>query len=360
MRRSWLFLVAALVLGLSATASTEERPDPSASETRDGFYYNRLIGRGVNLGNALEARQEGQWGFVLKEEYFSIIREAGFDSVRIPVRWSAWADERFPYSIDESFFERIDWAISHALEHGLVAIINIHHYHELMKDPGSQKERFLALWKQIAERYQDRPDRLYFEILNEPQEHLSPGLWNVYLREALEVIRHTNPDRAVVVGSANYSQIGDFDELELPKDDRNLIVAFHYYEPFQFTHQGAPWSVDSWPWLGTTWQGTPEERQAIVADFDRAAEWGRRNHRPITLGEFGSYRRAGAEDRVRWTAFVRETAEERQISWSYWEFAAGFGVYDPQARQWTPELLAALVPDAQQSARADEDDASTE
>jgi endoglucanase len=361
MSRLWVPMVVAVALGLSAGASTgEDQEAPGGSATRDAFYYNRLIGRGINLGNALEARQEGQWGFVLREEYFSLIRDAGFDSVRIPVRWSAWAEERFPYTIDESFFERIDWAISKALEHGLVVIVDIHHYNELMEDPGNHKARFLALWKQIAERYRDRPDRLYFEILNEPQGHLSGGLWNVYLREALEVIRRTNPQRPVVIGAADYSQISHLDELQLPEDDRNLIVAFHYYEPFKFTHQGTPWSADSWPWLGTRWQGTPAEREAIVADFDRAAEWARKNGRPLTLGEFGSYRRANAEDRARWTAFVRETAEERGMSWSYWEFAAGFGAYDPQAKQWTTGLLAALVPDARHSARADGDQGQTE
>ena len=41
---------------------------------------------------------------------------------------------------------------------------------------------------------------------------------------------------------------------------------------------------------------------------------------------------------------VREEAEARGISWSYWEFGAGFGVYDRDDEQWNEGLLNALIP----------------
>src|SRR5438045_3526598 len=84
--------------------------------------------RGMNLGNALEAPGEGDWGVILKEEYFRLIKDAGFDTVRIPVRWSAHAGHRPPYSIDECFFNRVDWAVFSALETNMNVVINIHHY----------------------------------------------------------------------------------------------------------------------------------------------------------------------------------------------------------------------------------------
>jgi aryl-phospho-beta-D-glucosidase BglC (GH1 family) len=52
---------------------------------------NRLLGRGINLGNALEAPQEGAWGVTLKSRYFRDIKNAGFNSVRIPISWSTHA-----------------------------------------------------------------------------------------------------------------------------------------------------------------------------------------------------------------------------------------------------------------------------
>jgi len=47
---------------------------------------------------------------------------------------------------------------------------------------------------------------------------------------------------------------------------------------------------------------------------------------------------------MRWTRAVREEAEGAGLSWAYWEFAAGFGIYDPSTRAWREPLLRALIP----------------
>ena len=47
--------------------------------------------------------------------------------------------------------------------------------------------------------------------------------------------------------------------------------------------------------------------------------------------------------RVLWTTFVRSEIEKRGFSWAYWEFGAGFGVYDREAKVWREELLNALI-----------------
>ena len=96
----------------------------------------------------------------LKEEYFPAIQQAGFRHVRIPIKWSAHAKTEPPYTVDRKFFGRIDWAIEQALSRGLMAIINTHHYDEIVKDPDQHEARLVGLWKQIAERYKDRADYL--------------------------------------------------------------------------------------------------------------------------------------------------------------------------------------------------------
>jgi endoglucanase len=280
----------------------------------------------------------------LQEEYFQLIKEAGFDSVRIPIRWSAHAMTKEPYTITLSFFERVDWAINQALSQGLLVVINVHHYEELIRDPAGHRARFLALWKQIAEHYQDYPAELLFEILNEPNGPLTATVWNELLRDALQIIRVSNPNRNVIVGPAEWNGINALYSLELPAEDRHLIVTVHYYNPFQFTHQGAEWVAGSAPWLGTTWQGTDSEKRAVERDFDLAAAWAKKNGRPLYLGEFGSYSKADMDSRARWTSFVARQAEARGMSWAYWEFCAGFGVYDRARRDWNKPLLEALIP----------------
>jgi len=122
-----------------------------------------------------------------------------------------------------------------------------------------------------------------------------------------------------------------------------LIATFHYYSPFPFTHQAAGWVAGSDRWKGTTWKGTLPERAALRRDFDRVAAWGKRNQRPIYLGEFGSFSAADLDSRLRWTRAVAGEAERGGFSWAYWEFGAGFGIYDPSAGLWRQTLLSALL-----------------
>jgi endoglucanase len=302
--------------------------------------------RGINLGNALEAPKEGEWGVILKEKFFQLIKNAGFDFIRVPIRWSTHANSKDPYKIDLSFFDRIDWVIEQSLSRNLSVIINIHHYEELMTDPQAHKFRFLSFWQQISVHYQNYSENIYFELLNEPTYELNSSLWNQYLQEAIEIIRETNPNRFIIVGPTSWNNISDLEYLILPSNDKKIIVTFHYYSPFHFTHQGAEWVESSNQWLGTNWTGTEFETEAIKSDLDAAAQWADEQNRTLLLGEFGAYSKADFESRVRWTDFIAREAEKRNISWSYWEFCSGFGIYNKGKNQWRTELLEALIPES--------------
>ena len=61
----------------------------SPSDNSKAFQRNKNIGRGINFGNALEAPSEGAWGLTIKESYVQAIADSGFNSVRLPICWSA-------------------------------------------------------------------------------------------------------------------------------------------------------------------------------------------------------------------------------------------------------------------------------
>lgn len=333
--------IATIIFGFACCAAESTPPD--------AFAINKLIGRGVNLGNALEAPKEGDWGVTLEEEYFQKIKDAGFNSIRLPVRWPIHALNEPPYTIDPNFFNRVDWAVKNAISRELVLIFNMHNYYELLSDPNNHKERFLAIWKQIAEHYKDYPETLLFEPLNEPADKLGLNEWNALLKETLAVVRQSNPNRIVVIGPGNYNEVYKLKNLDLPKDDRNIIVTFHYYQPYRFTHQGAPWitNQDANSWLGMQWKGSEQEKRLIAKDFDVAAKWGKENNRPIYVGEFGAYKKADMDSRVLWTKCVAETAAERGFSLSYWDFCANFALYDTETKTWHKGLLDAVIPPKQ-------------
>jgi len=330
----WMIL-AFLCLGAVSSAS--------AAEKKDIFDDCSLLTRGVNFGNALEAPVEREWGVTLKEEYFEAIAKAGFQAVRIPIRWSAHAANEAPYTIDAKFFERIDWAIEQALSRKLAVVINMHHYDEIDRDPGQHAPRLVELWKQIAGRYRAKLGGLFFEALNEPHEKLTDELWNDVFPRVLSAIREANPERAVIVGPGHWNNLHSLEKLTLPETDRRLIVTFHYYEPYHFTHQGAEWAPESHKWKGLTWTATQRQLGDLRQDFEKAAAWGKAHDRPVYLGEFGSYHVADMNSRTAWTRAVAGEAERHGMSWCYWEFGAGFGVFDRDKGEWREKLKSSLL-----------------
>jgi len=338
-----LFL--SLLIILSSCSRENSTPTGKKDDSPvDIFELNQRIGRGINLGNALEAPNEGDWGVTLDYTYFKIIRDAGFNSIRLPVRWSAHAAADSPYTIDPIFKLRVDWAINQAIGKNLIIIVNMHHYEEMFSAPGFEKKRFLGLWRQLAESYKDYSWRLVFEILNEPHDALTDNLWNQYLAEALDLIRESNPNRGVIIGTAGWGGAGSLDQLIIPEADTAVIVTYHYYNPFEFTHQGAEWVDGSDSWIGTVWTGSDAEKLAIGTEFNKVQSWSVKNNRPIFMGEFGAYSRADLNSRALWTAFAAREAEARNFSWAYWEFCSGFGAYNTVIGAWLPDLLDALIP----------------
>lgn len=459
--RLWSLFLLVFLLGCNPS---------NTAEAADIFAANQALGSGVNFGNALEAPNEGEWGLTLEGSYFDAVKAAGFKHIRLPVSWTNHASKSAPYTVDAGWLARVDWAVNQATQRGLKIVLNVHHYDELNTNPTAEETRYLAIWKQIAERYKNQPSSVYFEILNEPHDtfNTDPEIWNKLLAKAITVIRQSNPTRPLIVGPMGWNALWNLPKLKLPADSK-LIVTVHFYDPMSFTHQGADWVSPPPPtgvvWDGTTpdfapgWQNwswdsglkfvesalevtynkgyagfylhndnpssdytqlafrtnapvnllvmckkdgtgkavntvagqtttvnlsecgnptgltdfflqnnTPDPKgafrmdllelrgptktlslistaqSAIAEAFGFAQAWGKQNNRPIYLGEFGAFEKADMDSRVRWTAAVRSEAEKHGFSWAYWEFGAGFGIYDRTAKQWRTPLLKALVP----------------
>jgi endoglucanase len=308
----------------------------------NAFEQNRKLGRGVNiLGYDPIWRSRDRAHFQAK--HFQLLKDAGFDSVRINLQPFRYMAATNGYPVSESWFAVLDWAVKEAQAQGLRVILDLHEYNTVGNDPVANREKFLAFWRQASARYQNAPDSVLFELLNEPCRNLTPALWNQYLAEGLAVVREKNPTRAVIIGPAFWNSVDHLGELELPEPDRNLIVTVHYYKPMDFTHQGAAWA-DRADKLGVNWLGTEKDLKALRDDFDKVAAWARQHDRPVFLGEFGAYDKAPMESRTRYIGSVARAAEQRGWSWAYWQFDSDFILYDMARDGWVEPILAALVP----------------
>lgn len=318
-----------------------------SQEAANAFEMNQRLGRGINMGNAFEAPTESAWGNPWKPAYFRIMSELGFAHVRIPIRWSTPGRSMNtpPYTINQSFLNRIKQVVDTALKYQLHPVINMHHHESLFEDPDGQKDRFLAQWTQIADFFKDYSDSLVFEVLNEPHNNLTPQKWNVFFEDALQIIRENNPTRTILLGTALYGGLTGVPYLQIP-DDPHIILSVHYYNPFKFTHQGASWvGNDAEKWLGTQWYDTEAERQTIIDDFNYTIQFAQEHNIPLHIGEFGAYSTADLKSRVRWTTFLARWFEEQNFSWAYWEFSAGFGIYNPHSGELLTPLADALLHD---------------
>jgi len=299
--------------------------------------------RGMNMGNALEAPEEGSWGITIEPEYFKAMKDAGFDYVRVPVRWDAHTSDKAPYKIDPVFMKRVKEVVDLAYKNNLKILINVHHFDSIMYEPDKYSEKLNSMWNQISTAFKDYDNNLYFEILNEPKENMSVGKLNILYEKVIKTIRKTSTERKIALGGIFWSNFASTATTFVPKDDKNIILLFNYYNPFEFTHQGASWVDGSGDWEGTTWIGTEEEKQRITKEFDFAVEQAKLKGVDLMIGEFGAYSDADMKSRATWTDFVAREAEKRGIAWTYWEFCSSFGAYDAFSKEWRKPLLEALI-----------------
>jgi endoglucanase len=272
---------------------------------------------------------------------FGLLRDAGFDTVRINLHVFPHLDGAG--RIDAAWFATLDRFVHAALGDGLTAILDVHDDIACDQDVAACRRKLPLVWSQIANRYRAEPNRLLFELLNEPHGAVTAEVWNGLLRDTLRAIRATNPARNVVIGPAGYSSVEQLPSLDVPANDTHVIVTVHYYWPTRFTHQGVPWLLD-YQYLSGISFGSDEERAKIMRDFDQVAAWGRAHRRPIFLGEFGAYEKGDLDSRVKYLSTVARAAEAHGFAWALWEFETDFAAYDMKREQWNAPILKALMP----------------
>ncbi|HET9865377.1 MAG TPA: glycoside hydrolase family 5 protein [Steroidobacteraceae bacterium] len=299
-----------------------------------------LMKRGVNIvGYDPMWRDPAKARF--KPRHLRIIKQGGFDTVRINLHGFRQMNEQL--ELPAGWYEILDGLVEEALKQKLNVILDEHDYEACARSVEECRRRVMAFWSQVAAHYEEAPPGVIFEILNEPNR-LMDAAWNDLLADALALIRKTNPTRNVVIGPPFWNNFAHLPELKLPEADRHIIVTIHYYEPHDFTHQGATWGEPKWRTLSGIHWGSPADRAKLDEDFDRAQAWARENDRPILLGEFGAYDKAPLEDRVRYTAAVARAAEQRGWAWTYWQFDSNFVVYRIDEDAWNQPIYRALVP----------------
>lgn len=320
------------------------------------------IRRCLNVANDLESPPDEDWGYSIRAEDFARIRRAGFDTVRLPVKWSAYTGPGPNYRIDPTFLRRVDGHVTDAMDRGLQVILNVHHFDEFNVRPDAEEARLIAIWDQLAAYFRGRNEGLIFELLNEPhfenvdnfgdQDYSVPigiARMNRINRVLSQRIRRTHPNRWIILGSSQWGTPWPLFEgvngVTFASDpDPRTIATFHYYEPIPFTHQDLEFTDH--PPFPRQW-GTANDRAEINAVFQSVADFraGAGRGMPVLLGEFGTATSLPTDQRIAWTQHMREAAEGHAFGWCAFDFASPtFGMFDTGFNQWNTDILQSLIP----------------
>lgn len=325
-------------------AQTPPAPQPvSRTKTQTETPFN--VKRCLNLANSLESPIEGEWGLIIKQSDIQTIKNAGFDTVRLPVRWDTHMSRSAPYAVKPAYMARVAQVVRQAQDAGLGVVLDVHHYEDLVANPRRNARKFYALWEQIATYFADAPDTVYFELFNEPTNVTPMDDVNTLYNEAVKIIRKSNPKRIIIMGGNSWNSIDTIGQVDWTAmgwpNDPNIVATYHDYGPHEFTHQGATWTQPVMP-LGRKWGGRADEAE-FKDTFEQARAFKAQTGLRVFVGEFGVINKVPLSERNAWMKARRKAMEASGITWCAWDYSASFNIYDVDSQTWLPGSLDALM-----------------
>jgi endoglucanase len=315
------------------------------------------------------------------ERELKALRRTGFDFVRFavdPGPFLQWQGERREY-----LMQKLLGYVRLILSSDLSVIVDFHpsdmHPDYLGAKIAAGPEAplfkdYLRMVTQVAASLSDlRSSRVALEVMNEPP--VRAQLWRPMRDAAYAAVRKAAPKLLLVLDGGEEGNLDGTIALDTYRDDPNILFSFHYYRPWQFTHQGmggmaaeyltdVPYPANARPMQqsieGTnataaaakltpsqraeaqtkargdleSYRASRFDRPDITTDFDKVARWAREHSVPphrIIVGEFGTMNNAQRglatrqAERLRWLSDVREEAEAHGFAWAAWVHSGSIG-----------------------------------
>ncbi|MBA4055607.1 MAG: glycosyl hydrolase family 5, partial [Marivirga sp.] len=221
----------------------------SCTPEKDEFS-SFTIRRGTNIAHWLSQSQRRgaeRAGFFTQKD-IRFIDSIGFDHIRLPIDEEQMWDENG--NRHEDAFQLLNECLTWCRDAGVRVVLDLHilrshHFNAdekpLWTEPAEQ-DKFIQLWKDLSSVVKQWPNGMMaYEFMNEPVAD-DPEQWNQLLSRVADSIRHWEPERILVIGSNRWQSANTFDQLRIPPNDKNILLSFHFYEPFHLTHYQASWT----------------------------------------------------------------------------------------------------------------------
>ncbi len=259
---------------INITAEVEPNSNGMSSEA---IAWTKKIYAGWNLGNSFEScagdwdsvnqtwsniwmadrnEWETAWGNPKTTEAMIVaLKQAGFNAVRIPVRWQPHVTNEQTMEIDSKWIARVKEVVDYCVNNGMYAIVNTHHdlwmeNRPLDKYADEISDKEIKLWKNIATYFRDYDEHLVFSGTNEvninwaaPTEE-NYRVQNNFNQDFVKAVRSTggrNWYRNLIVQTYSANPNYGLSGFVAPADvvDNRLIVEFHYYDPYDYCSGGS-------------------------------------------------------------------------------------------------------------------------
>jgi endoglucanase len=322
-----------------------------------------------------------------------VLRRVGFDFVRFavdPGPFLQWQDSRRD-DLDRMLISQIRLILANDL-----SVIVDFHPSDMHPDYLAEKiaagpqaslfKGYLRLLARMAALLDGlQSSRVALEIMNEPPPRAN--VWRPMRDAAYSIVRKEAPKLLLVLDGGEEGNLEGTTTLDPPSEDANILFSFHYYRPWQFTHQGlagmaaqyltdVPYPARARPIQESiaataatiagaslaasqklqasqtarndleSYRASSFDRSTIANDFDKMVRWARDDSVPmhrVILGEFGAMNNeqrglaTRQAERLRWLSDVREAAEARGFAWAAWVHSGSVG-FSLVKHDGSPEL----------------------
>lgn len=334
-----------LLIAIFVIAGCADRKEIAVATDESSF----TIHRGTNIAHWLsQSRRRGE----ARADFFTqrdiaFIDSVGFDHIRLPVdEEQLWDEQGERY---DSAFVLLDSVMTWCDEVDLKVVLDLHilrsHHFNAAEKPlwtePEEQDKFIRLWRDLSGHVKKWPNSmLAYEFMNEPVADKAAD-WNKLLLRVADSIRSWEPERTLVIGSNRWQQAATFDSLEVPANDKNILLSFHFYEPFHLTHYQASWTrlrdfegEVAYPGQIVPAGQLPEERRVYNLDtlekmMAKPLALAAKLDLPLYCGEFGVIDKAPEAAKLAWYRDMVTIFDKHGVAYANWNFKAGsFGIVD--------------------------------
>lgn len=290
------------------------------------------MGAGWNLGNTMDGHtgftpNETLWQHVeTTKQVIKTVHDNGFNTIRIPVTWGTMIDDENGYAINDKWLSRVQDIVDYCVEQDMYVIVNIHHdgaeqtgwLRIASDDFDSVKEKYEAVWKQIAQRFKDYDEHLIFESMNEvtgPGNNIQFDMDRVMELNQIfvDTVRGTGSNNAYrwLSVPGRYTNITNTTQYDfrLPEDtvENRLFLSVHYYNWLFGLAENTTY---------TEW--TKDMTDELVAEFAQLEKFTSQGV-PVIVGEYGAIDKRNEADRAYHYEVVNRICNTGMIVACYWD-----------------------------------------